>query len=148
MADWARYMYENPDVYNMFSDGGKWSWANGRQQGAYMREDGSPLQQESAAQYAQNHYNNFGKREGRKVHERNGTNYAAKLGGGGGQSGGNSELNAELAAMVKSLAEIANDPNATKEQKAAAAEQSKSILTNFETDDSKKKKSFLTPIGS
>jgi len=125
MADWARYMYENPDVYNMFSDGGKWSWANGRQQGAYMREDGSPLQQESAAQYAQNHYNNFGKREGRKVHERNGTNYAAKLGGGGGQSGGNSELNAEL-----------------------AAEQSKSILTNFETDDSKKKKSFLTPIGS
>lgn len=146
MADWARYMYENPDVYNMFSDGGKWSWGNGRQQNAYMRQDGSPLQQESAAQYAQNHYRNFGKGEGRKVHDRNGTDYAAKLGGGGG--GGNSELNAELAAMIKSLAEIAQDPNATAEQKAEAAEKSKTILTNFGGTDDDKKKSFLTPIGS
>jgi len=146
MADWARYMYENPDVYNMFSDGGKWSWANGRQQGAYQREDGSMLQQESAAQYAQNHYRNFGKGEGRKVHERNGTDYAAKLGGGGGGAG--SEMNAELAAMIKSLAKIAEDPNATPEEKAAAAEQSKTILTNFGGTDDKKKKSFLTPLGS
>ena len=145
MADWARYMYENPDVYNMFSDGGKWSWANGRKQGAYMREDGSPLQQESAAQYAQNHYNNFGKREGRKVHEQGSINYAAKLGGGGGAV---SEMNAELAAMIKSLAKIAEDPNATPEEKAEAAEQSKTILTNFGGTDDKKKKSFLTPLGS
>ena len=146
MADWARYMYENPDVYNMFSDGGKWSWANGRQQGAYQREDGSMLQQESAAPYAQNHYNNFGKGEGRKVHERNGTDYASKLGGGGG--GAVSEMNAELAAMIKSLAKIAEDPNATPEEKAEAAEQSKTILTNFGGTDDKKKKSFLTPLGS
>ena len=146
MADWARYMYENPDVYSMFSDGGKWSWANGRQQGAYQREDGSMLQQESAAQYAQNHYRNFGKGEGRKVHERNGTDYAAKLGGGGG-GGAASEMNAELAAMIKSLAKIAQDPNATPEEKAEAAEQSKTILTNFGGTDDKKKKSFLTPLG-
>ena len=151
MADWARYMYENPDVYNMFSDGGKWTWANGgRQQNAYMREDGTPLQAATAAEYAQSHYRNFGEREGRKVHERNGTDYAAKLGGGGGggQSGGNSELNAELAEMIKSLAKIAQDPKATPEEKAEAAEQSKTILTNFGGTDDKKKKSFLTPLGS
>ena len=146
-ADWARYLYEHPDVYNMFSDGGKWTWANGgRQQNAYMREDGTPLQAATAAEYAQQHYNNFGKREGRKLHERNGTDYAAKLGGGGG--GAVSEMNAELAAMIKSLAKIAEDPNATPEEKAEAAEQSKTILTNFGGTDDKKKKSFLTPLGS
>ena len=147
MSDWARYMYENPDVYDMFSDGGKWTWANGgRQQNAYMRQDGTPLQAATAAEYAQQHYRNFGKGEGRQVHERNGTDYAAKLGGGGG-GGATSEMNAELAAMIKSLAEIAQDPNATPEEKAAAAEQSKTILTNFGGTDDKKKKSFLTPLG-
>ena len=148
MADWARYMFENQDVYSMFSDGGKWSWGNGRQQNAYMRQDGSPLQAETAAQYAANHYKNFGKGEGRKLHEQGSTDYAAKLGGGGGQSGGNSELNAELAEMIKSLAKIAENPNATPEEKAEAAEQSKTILTNFGVTDDKKKKSFLTPMGS
>ena len=144
-ADYARYLYENPDVYSMFSDGGKWSWGNGRQQNAYMRQDGSPLQAETAAQYAANHYKNFGKGEGRKLHEQGSTDYAAKLGGGGG--GAVSEMNAELAAMIKSLAKIAEDPNATPEEKAEAAEQSKTILTNFGGTDDKKKKSFLTPLG-
>ena len=46
-TDWARYMVENPDVYEMYSDGGKWSWDQGRQQNAYMRMDGSPLQQDA-----------------------------------------------------------------------------------------------------
>jgi hypothetical protein len=151
MADWARYMYENPDVYRMFSDGGKWSWANGRQQGAYQREDGSMLQQESAAQYAQNHYNNFGKREGRKVHEGNGTNYASKLGGGGGSGGLNPEVEA-LQKLVMGLTEsLGEAPTAeqVKEIADAGAGMQRTVLTDnyLQDDDKKPKKSFLQPIG-
>jgi hypothetical protein len=153
--DYARYMVENPDVYNMFRKPGSgrpnWTWDNGRKEGQYRREDGNMTSAETAAQYAQNHYNNFGKSEGRKQHQRVDGSYEARIrqidGGGGGGGGAASELNAELAAMIKSLAKIAEDPNATPEEKAEAAEQSKTILTNFGGTDDKKKKSFLTPLG-
>jgi len=152
MADWARYMYENPDVYNMFSDGGKWTWANGgRRQNAYMREDGTPLQAATAAEYAQQHYNNFGKREGRKVHEANGTNYAAKLGGGGG--GGNAPTEAMMMSVTALTAQIAElkKNGGSKEEIDALKEESKTLLTdfgyNYEEDDKKKKKSFLSSYG-
>ena len=152
--DYARYMVENPDVYNMYRKPGggrpNWTWDNGRKEGQYRRNDGNMTSAETAAQYAQNHYNNFGKSEGRQQHQRTDGSYEARLreiDGGGGGGGATSELNAELAAMIKSLAAIAEDPNATPEEKAEAAEQSKTILTNFGGTDDKKKKSFLTPLG-
>lgn len=150
--DYARYMVENPDVYDMFRKPGSgrpnWTWDNGRKAGQYRRNDGTMTTNTTAAQYAQQHFDNFGRSEGRKQHQRTDGSYEARIrqidGGGGG---GASEMNAELAAMIKALAEIAEDPNATPEEKAEAAEQSKTILTNFGGTDDKKKKSFLTPVG-
>lgn len=147
--DWARYMVENPDVYNMFSDGGKWSWGNGRKQNAYMREDGSPLQAETAAQYAQNHYNNFGKREGRKVHEANGTDYASMLGGGGSGAGPTDAMLMSVTALTKQIADL-KENGGSKEEIEELKRESRTLLTDFGynlDEDSKKKKSYLTPIG-
>ena len=150
--DYARYMVENPDVYDMFRKPGSgrpyWTWDNGRKEGQYRRNDGTMTKNTTAAEYPPQHFDNFGRREGRKQHQRVDGSYEARIrqidGGGGGAV---SEMNAELAAMIKSLAEIAEDPNATPEEKAEAAEQSKTILTNFGGSDDKKKKSFLTPLG-
>ena len=148
MADWARYMYENPDVYRMYSDGGKWSWGRGRQQNAYQRQDGSMLQAETAAQYAQNHYRNFGKGEGRKVHEANGTDYASKLGSGGG--GLNPEVDA-LQKLVMSLTESLGEAPTAEQVKeiadAGAGVQGTVLTNNYLQDEEKKKRSFLQPIG-
>lgn len=148
-TDWARYMAERPDVYDVYRKSGagfNWTWDRGRQQGEIQRNDGQMLQAETAAQYAENHYRNFGKGEGMQLHERTSDAYEQKLrqidGGGGG--GG---MNAELAQMIEDLAAIAMDKNATPEEREEALEQSKTILTNFDLDDAKKKKSFLTPIG-
>ena len=151
-TDWARYMYENGDVYSMFSDGGKWSWDQGRQQNAYMRMDGSPLQQESAAQYAQNHYRNFGKREGRQLHDTGSTDYAALLRGGGGgasapQNGTMSALQKQVADLTASLQEGAGELGEGVVADASQALNS-TILNNLSNDDSKKRKSFLTPFGA
>lgn len=153
-TDWARYMYENPDVYRMFQDGGKWSWDNGRQQNAYMRADGSPLQAETAAQYAQAHYNNFGKREGRKTHSQGGTDYAEKLrsqGGGTFGSGGANPAVSELQKLVESLTDsLGEAPTAEQVKEVAESGEglAQTLLTNNYMTDDKKKKSFLQPIGS
>ena len=165
-TDWARYMHQYQDVYKMYSDGGKWTWDKGRQQNAYMRQDGTPLHAETAAQYAQAHYNNFGKSEGRKVHEKGDVDYAAKLragsggssggssgGGSGGSSGGSqsSQMNAQLAELVKSLAQLntgVEEKNITPEQAAENAQKTNTILTNYLASNDKKKKSFLQPLGN
>jgi len=151
-TDYARYMYENPDVYKMFQDGGKWSWDNGRQQNAYMRADGSPLQAETAAQYAAAHYRNFGQREGRKMHNTSGVDYAAKLRSqGGGSFGGANPAMSELQKAVAELAEgIAGGAEGDKAKAEEAVEGlSRTVLTNNAVyEDSKKKKSFLQPIGA
>ena len=154
-TDWARYMHENRDVYDMYSDGGKWDWDNGRQQNAYMRADGTPLQQESAAQYAQNHYRNFGKREGRAIHDAGSTDYAALLrgsGGGGGaqapspQNNSMSALQQQVADLTQSISDSTNSPAMAD----ASQAMSKTVLSGFNigSDDAKKKKSFLTPFGA
>jgi hypothetical protein len=150
-TDFARYMVENPDVYDMFRKPGSgrpnWTWDNGRKAGQYRRNDGTMTKNTTAAEYAQQHYNNFGKREGRQLHERTSDAYEIKIreiDGGGGGGGG---MNAELAQMIEDLAAIAMDTNATPEEREEALEQSKTILTNFDLEESKKKKSFLTPIG-
>ena len=154
-TDWARYMVERPDVYDVYRKSGRgfnWTWDRGRKQGEIQRNDGEMLQAETAAQYAANHYRNFGKGEGMKLHERTSDEYENRLrqidAGGGAVAGGNDALNKELADLVKQLAEVANDPDATTEEKIAAAQETQTILTNFQADDSDKKKSFLTPIGS
>ena len=156
-TDWARYLYENGDVMSMFSDGGKWSWDNGRQQNAYMRADGSPLQQESAAQYAQNHYRNFGKREGRAIHDAGGTDYAALLRGGGGGAPTPSPQNNSMSALQKQVADLtmslANPDNkgpytGAEKPDLPMADPLKSTILFGNTDDQKKKKSFLTPFGA
>lgn len=149
--DYARYMYENPDVYQMFQDGGRWSWDNARQQNAYMRADGSPLQAETAAEYAAAHYRNFGKREGRKLHDMSGTDYASKLRGSGGaatpspQNAAMTTLQAQIAQLTQGIGEnaqgIENNPVADASQAFA------STFLNTDSGDSKKKRSFLTPIG-
>ncbi len=157
-TDWARYMHENRDVYDMYSDGGKWDWDNGRQQNAYMRADGTPLQQESAAQYAKNHYRNFGKREGRAIHDTGSTDYAALLrgsGGGGGaqapspQNNSMSALQQQVADLTQSISDSAEslDNNPVVDASQAMA---KTVLSGFNlgNEDSKKKKSFLTPFGA
>ena len=166
--DYARYMVMYPDVYDMFRKPGSgrpnWTWDNGRKAGQYQRNDGSMTQQETAAQYAQAHYNNFGKREGRKMHERKDDTYeklisAVDAGGSSGSkssgsSGGGSQsgqMNAQLAAMIKSLAELntgLNEENITPEQAAENAQQTNTVLTNYlDTESKKKKKSFLQSIG-
>lgn len=148
-TDWARYMYENGDVYSMYSDGGKWSWDQGRQQNAYMRADGSPLQAETAAQYAQNHYRNFGKREGRAIHDMGGTDYAALLRGSNTpapqQNPMMSDLQRQVAELTQGIADSAETPAVADASKAL----SNTVLNPFSLgEDSKKKKSFLTPFGS
>ena len=147
--DYARYMYENPDVYRMYSDGGRWSWDNARQQNAYMRADGSPLQAESAAQYAAAHYRNFGKREGRKLYEMSGTDYATKLRGSSAPSPQNaamSELQKQVAELTQGISEnakgIDNNPVVDASQAFAGT------FLSTDSGDSKKKRSFLTPIGA
>ena len=171
-TDWARYMYQYKDVYDEYSDGGKWTWDRGRQANAYMRNDGTPLLAETAAEYAQNHYRAHGKRAGRKIHEKSGVDYAAKLrereaAGSGGNSGGNSgtqqeqnPLNRELVDLVKMLSDLAtaragntnSTSTSTSTQSSEAASQAVSaaqtLLTNFNIEEAKKKKSFLTPIGA
>lgn len=163
--DWARYMHQYQDVYKMYSDGGKWTWDKGRQQNAYMRQDGTPLHAETAAQYAQAHYNNFGKGEGRKVHEKGDVDYAAKLragsGGGSGGSGSNSgggsnqssQMNAQLAEMIKSLAALnagsQSQSEASEEEQSPSQSPTNTVLTNYLSEENKKKKkSFLKPMGN
>lgn len=149
-TDYARYMYENPDVYKMFQDGGKWSWDNGRQQNAYMRADGSPLQAETAAQYAAAHYRNFGQREGRKMHETSGVDYAAKLRSqGGGSFGGSNPAMSELQKAVAELAKGVEGGEEVKEAAESGEGLARTVLTNNPMyADSKKKKSFLQPLGA
>ena len=155
-TDWARYMHENRDVYDMYSDGGKWSWDNGRQQNAYMRADGTPLQAETAAQYAQNHYRNFGKRAGRALHDVGSTDYAALLrgsGGGGATAPAPSPQNDSMSALQKQVADLTQSiSDSTNSPAMADASQamSKTVLSGFNlgSDDAKKKKSFLTPFGA
>ena len=152
-TDYARYMFENPDVYDMYRDVGGyreshgWGWDRGRQYGDGMRADGTPVQNGTAAEYAAAHYRNFGKREGRQMHERTSDAYENKLreidAGGGGGFG----VNSELQKMIEDLAKIAMNEDATPEERQEALEQSKTILTNFDLEEAKKKKSFLTPIG-
>ena len=161
--DYARYMYENKDVYSMFSDGGKWSWDNGRQQNAYMRQDGTPVQAETAAQYAQAHYRNFGQREGRQLHDAGGTDYAALLRGGGGgaptpsppptpspQNNSMAALQKQVADLTMSLANPDNKGPYTGAEKPdlPMADPLKSTILFGNIDDQKKKKSFLTPFGA
>jgi len=148
-TDWARYMVERPDVYDEFRKSGlgfNWSWDRGRREGDGMRNDGNPIGNATAAEYAESHYNNFGRREGMQLHDRTSDAYEQKLrqidGGGGG-----SALTTDLAELIAQLAEVAMDPNATPEQIAEAAEQSRTILTDFGVDEQDKKKSYLTPIG-
>jgi hypothetical protein len=116
-----------------------------------MRNDGNPIGNATAAEYAESHYNNFGKREGMQLHERTGDSYEQKLraidgGSSGGAMGG---LNGELAKLLQSLTDVANDPDATAEEKQKAVEKSQTILTNFSLDDDeeKKKTSYLSPFG-
>ena len=152
--DYARYMYEQKDVMAMYSDGGKWSWDNGRQQGAYMRADGSPLQQESAAEYAANHYRNFGQREGRQLHETGGTDYAALLRGSNQPAAASpSPQNDATSALQKQISELTQSlqttPASTEASRADASQSMTStILTSQQGEDKKKKKSFLTPLGA
>ena len=151
-TDWARYLYDNKDVYSMYSDGGKWSWDRGRQQNAYMRMDGSPLQQESAAQYAQNHYRNFGKREGRQLHDTGSTDYAALLRSGGGgasapQNNPMSALQKQVADLTASLQDGAGELGESVVADASQALNS-TILNAISGEEAKKRKSFLTPYGA
>lgn len=148
-TDWARYMVERPDVYDVYRKSGagfNWTWDRGRQQNEIQRNDGQMLQAETAAEYAANHYRNFGKGEGMQLHERTSDAYEQKLrsidGGGGGGA-----MNAELAQMIEDLAKIAMNEDASPEEREEAIEASKTILTNFDLEEAKKKKSFLTPIG-
>jgi len=149
-TDWARYMVERPDVYDVYRKSGhgfNWTWDRGRQHNEIRRNDGEVLQAETAAEYAANHYRNFGKSEGMQLHERTSDAYEQKLRQIDGGGGGGSALTADLAELIAQLAEVAMDPNATPEQIAEAAEQSRTILTDFGVDEQEKKKSFLTPIG-
>ena len=149
--DYARYMYENPDVYRMYSDGGRWSWDNARQQNAYMRADGSPLQAESAAQYAAAHYRNFGKREGRKLYDMSGTDYAAKLRGSSAPAPQNTamtELQKQVAELTQGIADNAQGQGIENNPVADASRAFASTFLNTDSGDSKKKRSFLTPIGA
>ncbi len=159
-ADYARYMHENRDVYNMYSDGGKWSWANGRQQGAYTRNDGSPLQAETAAQYAQNHYSNFGKREGRQMHEMGGTDYGAILmGGSSSQSSAPSTQNTQNTQISGLQDQVTKLTQSLADQGSGEATAERTMASNLEGLNStvltggvnalkKKKSSYLTPIGA
>ena len=153
-TDWARYLVERPDVYNEFRKSGlgfNWTWDRGRREGDGMRNDGNPIGNATAAEYAESHYNNFGRREGMQLHDRTGDSYEQKLraidgGSSGGAMGG---LNGELAKLLQSLTDVANDPDATAEEKQKAVEKSQTILTNFSLDDDeeKKKTSYLSPFG-
>ncbi len=155
--DYARYMIENPDVYDMFRKPGggrpNWTWDNGRKAGQYRRNDGTMTQNTTAAEYAQQHYDNFGRREGRKQHQRTDGSYEARIrqidGGGGG--GINPEVDA-LQKLVMGLTEsLGEAPTAeqVKEIADAGANMQRTVLTdNYLLDDEKKKKkSFLQPIG-
>ena len=149
-TDWARYMYENPDVYSMYSDGGKWSWDRGRQQNAYRRQDGNMLQAETAAQYAQAHYRNFGQREGRKIHDAGGTDYAALLRGSNTpapqQNPAMDSLQRQVAELTQGIAESAQGQGIENNPVADASQAFASTFLST-SDESKKKKSFLTPFG-
>ena len=171
--DWARYMYENKDVYSMYSDGGKWDWDNGRQQNAYMRADGTPLQAETAAQYAQNHYRNFGKRAGRALHDVGSTDYAAKLRGSSApapapaaapSANAANAKNDEITTLQKKIADLTNSVSASMANPNNAAPYTgaekpdlpmvnplkSTILSNSSLpgQEEKKKRSYLTPITS
>ena len=154
-ADYARYMHENRDVYNMYSDGGKWDWNNGRQHNQIARADGQILQAETAAQYAQNHYNNFGKREGRQMHETGGTDYGAIL--MGGSSPAPSGQNTQVSALQNQVTQLTDSMNNQSPGQSTTAERSMAdnlkgigdtVLTNTSNALDKKKKSYLTPVGA
>ena len=151
--DYARYLYENPDVSRMYSDGGRWSWDNARQQNAYMRNDGSPLQAETAAEYAAAHYRNFGKREGRQLHDMSGTDYAAKLRGSSGsatpstQNAAMDTLQKQVSELTQSIADSAQGQGIDNNPVVDASRALASTFLSTDSGDSKKKRSFLTPIG-
>ena len=151
--DWARYMYENKDVYDMYGDGGKYSWDVARPAGI-QRNDGQYEPGGTAALYAQQHYSNFGQREGRQVHETGGTNYGSMLmgGGGGGASSPQPQQNESVTALQKQISELTQSlqasPASTEASRADASQSMAStILTGQQGEDKKKKKSFLTPLG-
>jgi len=155
--DWARYMYENKDVYDMYGDGGKYSWDVARPAGI-QRNDGQYEPGGTAALYAQQHYSNFGQREGRQVHEAGGTNYGSMLMGGGGGGGGGAsspqpQQNESVTALQKQISELTQSlqasPASTEASRADASQSMAStILTGQQGEDKKKKKSFLTPFGA
>jgi hypothetical protein len=156
--DYARYMVENPDVYDMFRKPGSgrpnWTWDNGRKEGQYRREDGNMTSAETAAQYAQNHYNNFGKREGRKQHQRVDGSYEERIrqidGGGGGGNAPTEAMMMSVTALTAQIAELKKN-GGSQEEINALKEESKTLLTdfgyNYEEDSKKKKKSFLSASG-
>ena len=150
-TDWARYMVERPDVYDEFRKSGlgfNWTWDRGRREGDGMRNDGKPIGNATAAEYAQAHYNNFGKREGMQLHERTDDSFEQKLraidgGASGGPSGG---IQSEMMAMIESLQNVIDNPKSTEEEVTEALETTQTILTGGLNLDEKKKKSLLTPI--
>jgi hypothetical protein len=143
-------MVERPDVYNEFRKSGlgfNWTWDRGRREGDGMRNDGNPIGNATAAEYAESHYNNFGRREGMQLHDRTDDSYEQKLraidGGGGGPGG---SMQSEMMSLIESLQKVIDDPKSTKEEVSEAIETTQTILTSGMNLDEKKKKSLLTPI--